>query len=135
MTRRRCAHLRMRKLQEEVVEEKDIKQSSLSWNYHKKVSTAGNSPVACPKCNLHKCPLAIRSSARCDVCDEPSAARCIHLLTHNHLQQSYRLCRFYGRRCRHIPVPALTHTESNPTASTASLDAVAADIPLAPHSH
>ena len=68
------------KAQEEGVKEKDIKQASLSWKYyHKKVSTAGNSPVACPKCNLHKCPLAIRSSARCDGCDEPSAARLVEL--------------------------------------------------------
>ena len=62
--------------QEEVFEEKS---AALSWNYHKKLSTMGNSPVPCPKCGLHKCPLAVRSSAKCDVCEEPSAARLVEL--------------------------------------------------------
>ena len=64
------------KVQEEVFEEKS---AALSWNYHKKLSTLGNSPVPCPKCGLHKCPLAVRSSAKCDVCEEPSAARLVEL--------------------------------------------------------
>ena len=35
------------KAQEKAPDEKEVvKQSSLSWNYHKKVSSAGNSPVA-----------------------------------------------------------------------------------------
>ena len=45
----------------------------LKYNYHKKLSSAGNAPVPCSKCNLHKCPHAKAHFEKCDVCDgEPS---------------------------------------------------------------
>ena len=37
--------------------------SPTTWNYHGKLSKAGNAPKPCPLCQLHKCPMAVKSGA------------------------------------------------------------------------